>query len=146
MSDDVTQPDIDPADDDFEAHGLKEGIAVVLGAGALAVAGTANAYVAPPNDDGGRVGITAPAKPLAKQTAKKKAAKKKTAKSVGVSGGLDLAAEGAVAAGRLARLLGDTITSALSGGRRPPAGWPRSRRSRCARRVRAGSRPRRLRG
>ena len=83
MSDDVKQPDIDPADDDFEAHGLKEGLAVALGAGALVVSGTAHAYVAPPGDDGGRVGITAPAKPLAKKTTKKKAAK-----SVGVSGGL----------------------------------------------------------
>jgi hypothetical protein len=88
VSDDVKQPDIDPADDDFEAHGLKEGLAVALGAGALVVSGTAQAYVAPPGDDGGRVGITAPAKPLAKKTTKKKAAKKKAAKSVGVSGGL----------------------------------------------------------
>ncbi len=91
MSDDVKQPEIDASEDDFEAHGLKEGIAVALGAGALAVAGTAQAYVAPPNDDGGRVGITAPAKPLAKKSTKKKSASKKKAaakKSAGVSGGL----------------------------------------------------------
>ena len=87
MSDETTTPDIDPQDDDFEAHGLKEGIAVALGAGALAVAGTAQAYVAPPGDDTGRVAVTAPAKPLAKKTAKKKAAKKKAATSIAVSGG-----------------------------------------------------------
>ncbi len=87
MSDDVTQPDIDLQDDDFEAHGLKEGIAVVLGAGALAVSGTAQAYVpAPPGSDG-RTAKTAPAKPLAKKTTTKKAAKKKTAKTISVSGG-----------------------------------------------------------
>lgn len=88
MSDDVKHPETDLADDDFEAHGLKEGLAVALGAGALAVAGTAQAYVpAPPGSDG-RTAKTAPAKPLAKQTAKKKAAKKKAAKRAGVSGGL----------------------------------------------------------
>jgi len=88
VSDETTHPDIDPQDDDFEAHGLKEGIAVALGAGALAVsgAGVAQGYVAPV-DDGGRVSTTAPAKPLAKKTTKKKAAKKKAAKSIAVSGG-----------------------------------------------------------
>ena len=85
MSDETTHPG--PQDDDFEAHGLKEGIAVALGAGALAVAGTAQAYVpAPPGTDSGRVSATAPA-PLAKKTTKKKAAKKKAAKTSAVSSG-----------------------------------------------------------
>jgi hypothetical protein len=56
VSDDVKHPD--PQDDDFEAHGLKEGVAVALGAGALAVAGTAQSFVRPAEDDGERVVTT----------------------------------------------------------------------------------------
>jgi hypothetical protein len=77
MSDETTHPD--PQDDDFEAHGLKEGIAVALGVGALAVPGVGQAYVAPPGDGDGPV-ATAPASTLATQAPKRKAAKKKAAK------------------------------------------------------------------
>jgi hypothetical protein len=80
VSDDVKQPGLDPHGDDFEAHGLKEGVAVALGAGALAVSGAAQAYVPAPPGSEGRAGTSAP-KPLAKKAAKKKA------KAISVSGG-----------------------------------------------------------
>lgn len=88
MHDDTSTPEIEPLDDDFEAHGLKEGLAIALGAGALAVSGTAQAYIPASAGSEERPVRTAPAKQFEKKTAKKKSAKKSAAKTVSVSGGM----------------------------------------------------------